>query len=240
MFKILLMTLSLIAAILINLIYVYVPTVFGGTPSLSNRLPLLFMPALYTHIIWIPIYVYAANWIRQFHFSHSSSSTRMQFYRFSLFIGAMLLHCGWILAWHFDFFGWTVALIAIQLALLLALYQTYPKRENQMHERLPISLFIGWLFIAFLANSIYLLTLLEWSGWGLSDPLWTIIYLTFATAFALHFLYHYTDRAISIVFIWTFVGIAIKNGTDELFVAAAALFLTAVLLFFLLKIPNRN
>lgn len=240
MFKILLLTLSLIAAILVNLIYVYIPTGVEGIPSLSNRLQILFMPALYVHLIWIPIYVYAAIWIRQFRTVHAKTSSFLQNTRFFLFFVALILQISWFFVWHYDFYGWTVLLIAAQLAIFLLLYWTYPKRENEANKRIPISLFIGWVFIAFLANSMYMLTFLEWSGWGLSNPLWTVILLTFATAFALHFLYHHADRAISIVFIWTFIGIAIKNGTEELFVSAAALFLTAVLLFGLLKIPSRK
>ena len=83
--------------------------------------------------------------------------------------------------------------------------------------------------MATIANISYVLTLHEWSGWGLSNPLWTVIYLTIATAIALHFLYHYADIAFSAVFIWAFIGITVKNGADELFVSAAALFLAATI-----------
>lgn len=79
-------------------------------------------------------------------------------------------------------------------------------------------------------NFNYVLTFREWSGWGLSDPLWTVIYLTIATAFALHFLYHHKDIPLNLVIVWTFIGIIVKNGVDELFVSAAALFLTAAIL----------
>lgn len=119
--------------------------------------------------------------------------------------------------------------MALLLFALLALYFTYPKKDNQLFGRIPIAINLGWIFFATIANISYVLTLHEWSGWGLSDPLWTVIYLTFATAIALHFLYHHADIALSSVFMWAFIGIAVKNGVDELFVSAAALFLTAVI-----------
>jgi hypothetical protein len=123
------------------------------------------------------------------------------------------------------------------LLLTAALYFTYPKRENRFWDRVPISLLFGCCFITLIELVNYLLTFHEWSGWGLSNSMWAVIYLTVSTAIALHFMYHHRDIAFNAVFIWVFIGIAVKNGFDELFVSTAALFLTAVIgaSFYLLK-----
>ena len=84
----------------------------------------------------------------------------------------------------------------------------------------------------------YAITWHNWSAFGLSDPLWAVIMLTIATAFALHFVYHYTDIPLGLVFIWTFVGIAMKNGFEELFVSVAALFLSAVIFGFIVWVKQ--
>ena len=123
------------------------------------------------------------------------------------------------------------------LLMITVLYFTYPKTENRFWDRVPISVLFGCTVISFIELIHYLLTFHEWSGWGLSISLWAVIYLTVSTAIALHFMYHYRDIAFNLVFIWFFIGIAVKNGFDELFVSTAALFLTAVIgaSFYLLK-----
>ena len=111
---------------------------------------------------------------------------------------------------------------------------------NHYFERIPIAIYLGWILIAFITNVSYVLTLHEWSGWGLSTPLWTVIYLTIAAAIALHFMYHHGDVAFNLVFIWAFVGIAVKNSFEELFVSAAALFLVMVIGAFILFLSKKE
>lgn len=74
----------------------------------------------------------------------------------------------------------------------------------------------------------------------MSDQLWTVIMLTFATALALHIRFHHMDIPFALVFIWAFIGIAIKHGTDEMLVTTASLFLSGVILTGILLIKKRT
>lgn len=132
--------------------------------------------------------------------------------------------------WHYGLFNWTVVVKLALLSLLLAFYFSYPKRENRLLGRIPFSLLVGWGVISTIANVSYTLMINDWSGMGLSDPLWTVIYLTISTAFALHFMYHHRDYVMNLVFVWAFIGIAFRNGTEELFISAAASFLCATII----------
>ena len=62
----------------------------------------------------------------------------------------------------------------------------------------------------------------------MSDPLWAVIMMTVGTALALHIRFHHFDIAYVFVFIWAFIGIAVRNGFEEFLVSTAALFLSAV------------
>ena len=75
---------------------------------------------------------------------------------------------------------------------------------------------------------------------GLSDPLWAVIMLTFGTAVALHLRFHYDDILFPIIYIWAFIGIAFKNGFEELLVTTAALFLSGVLVVGIIFIKKQK
>lgn len=229
MFRIMMMTFSLIAAILVDIAANIVP--FNGitTGEIANRLPVLFMPSGYVYAIWAVIYILLIVWLYGFWQDTKNSNHSLQNGRAALFISSSLLNIAWILFWHYGVFYWTIVIATALLFTLLAMYFTYPQRNTQLFGRLAIGVYLGWIFILTITNISYVLTFHEWSGWGLSDPLWTVIYLTIATAIALHFLYHHADIALNVVFMWTFVGIAVRNGADELFVSVAALFLTAAI-----------
>ncbi|WP_342514463.1 tryptophan-rich sensory protein [Sporosarcina sp. FSL K6-1522] len=229
MLRIMMMGLSLIAIGIVNVTTNTTPLNGQIIGSATNKLPVLFMPAGYVFIIWVIIYLLLIIWLYGFRQYHYNSPSSLQNRRTSLFVLSCLLTLAWILCWQYSFYSWTIITILALLLTLLILYFTYPKTDNQLFGRLPIGIFLGWVFILTITNVSYILTLHEWSGWGLSDPLWTVAYLTFATAVSLHFIYHHRDIALNSVFMWAFIGIAIHNGVNELFVSAAALFLTAVI-----------
>lgn len=234
MFKIIIMALALIAVIIVNGAANIVPLNGNTTVEIAHKLPILFMPANYVFFIWIVIYLLLAYWIFGFWKDRQSETNGLINRRMFLFILSSIFNIAWIVLWHYEYFNWTIVIMAILVATLVILYFTYPKYENRLQGRIPIALYLGWVMILFIINIIYVLTFHEWSGWGLSTPLWTVSYLTIATAIALHFMYHHRDIVLNIAFMWAFVGIAVKNGFEELFVSVAALFLAAALTVYLL------
>ena len=63
MFRIIIMTLSLIAVILINAAANIMPLNGKTTGEIANRLPVLFTPANYVFFIWPVIYLLLAYWL---------------------------------------------------------------------------------------------------------------------------------------------------------------------------------
>lgn len=197
--------------------------------DLLNRLPILFIPANYVFYITPVIYLLLAFWIFGLKRDSKNISRKTYNLRVVLFILSTFFKIAYILLWHYEFFKISTVILIISLITLATLYFTYPKYENIFWKRIPISFYFGWTIFIFATNVNYLLTLYEWSGWGLSINLWTVIFLTIVTAVALHFLYHHHDFSLNILFMWAFIGIAVRNGFNALFVSSASLFLTAVI-----------
>lgn len=235
------MGIALIATVVVNALANILPINGQTTGEISNRLPVLFTPAGYVFSIWGVIYVLAAIWII-YQYVLLKRGTPPVAKRTVLFMLSSLFNIGWILTWHYEYFLYTLVMMVGLVVVLALLYSSYPRKGWDWKERGPISVYLGWVCVALVANISYVLTYYEWDGWGVSDQLWTVGVLTFATAIALHFRYHYYDRIMQLVFIWAFVGIAVRLGLDELLVSAAALFLSSVLVAGILYLnkPVRN
>ncbi|MBD7908620.1 hypothetical protein [Sporosarcina gallistercoris] len=195
------------------------------TIEIAHKLPILLMPADFTFLVRPVIFLFLAYWIVQFHSNHSHSVKRIVF-----FIIACVTNAAWFPFWHYGYFGWACLSTLVAAFSLFALYRSYPKKENDWGERVPIALLFSWTVVSFVMNANYLLVLDEWNRLGLSSVLWTIINLTILTAIALHFNYHYRDWIISTIFIWVFLGIIVNIRFEELFVTLSTLFLIVIMI----------
>ncbi|MGE6415479.1 TspO/MBR family protein [Planococcus kocurii] len=239
MIRILLMTISFIAVIVMNTLANTLPLNDQTTGDVSNRLLVLFTPAGYVFSIWSIIYLLLAVWIVAFWIRLRKGQTPS--HKITLFfVLSCLFNISWLLLWHYEFFAWSIVAMLGYLIALIALYLQYGNSERSFTERLPISINMGWISVATIANISFVLTFYNWSGWGLSDQLWTVIMLTVATAIALHIRFHHMDIPFALVFIWAFIGIAVKHGTDEMLVTTASLFLSGVILTGILLIKKRT
>ena len=238
MVRILLMTLAFLAVVTLNALANILPLNGQTTGDISNRLPVLFTPAGYVFSIWSIIYILLAAWIIGFWVRWKKGqlpSYKVTFY-FTLSAAFNII---WLLLWHYEFFAWTLIAMAGYLISLIALYLQYSNEDRSWTGRLPISVNMGWISVAAIANASYVLTHYNWGGWGLSDQLWVVIMLTVGTALALHIRFHHYDVPYALVFIWAFIGIAVKHGTDKLLVTTASLFLSGVIFTGILLIKKR-
>ena len=97
-------------------------------------------------------------------------------------------------------------------------YQALPsQRENPRLRR------VGYLFV----NATTVLNYLNWSGWGISPEIWTVIMLAAATIIGSLVSRTRGDAAYMLVLVWAFVGIAVKHAATP--VVATAAWIAAVL-----------
>ena len=242
MVKIILLILSFIATITVHILANTLPINGQTTESILNRLPIFFTPAHYVFFIWIIIYILLACWIWN-SIKEYWATRQLPLKRVLLFAVTSIFQIAWILFWHFELFNYSIVMLFALLGTLFLLYISYPTQQQNWMSRLPISIYIGWIFIETFINLDYLLTYYEFGGLGMTKSLWTVIILTIATAIALHFRYHYEDRVIVVTFIWSFIGLAVRHLLNELLISTASIFLSCVLvvgILFIKKTPPKH
>jgi translocator protein len=201
------------------------------TGEISDKLDVLFTPAGYVFSIWGFIYILLGIWIlREF----PKDRRNLPLYEVTslFFILSCLLNSAWIFAWHYEFFLVSVLLLTGLLLTLIFLYIRLQHTSPSFFDRLPFSVYLGWVSVAVIANISYYLVYIGWNGFGLSDAAWTIIMLCLASAIAIVFRIKNSDRIYPLVFVWAFIGIAVRNWSEHAAVSYTALGLTAVMLVF--------
>lgn len=243
MVKIILLILSFICTVTVNILANTLPINNQTSVAISNRIPVLFTPAHYVFYIWFLIYILLAFWLWNVIREYKITTHKIPWNRVLLFLASCIFNIAWIFFWHYELFNYSLITIIALLWTLFILYMTYSTEEKNWKSRVPISIYLGWIFVATLANLDFISTYYEFGGFGMTKSLWVVIFLTIATAIALHFRYHYNDRAIVLVFIWAFIGIAARHKFDELLITSASLFLSSVLLvgiLFIKKTPSKH
>lgn len=233
---------SLIAAAIFTLCPFWMPVYGKSTIETINRLPLLISPASYVYIFWFFLFIVLFFWAINYS-KNRNSETFITSAQTFLFLLVMLFQILSIYLWNHGVLLYSFLSIALQLLMLFALYLTYPMQGEYLKNRTPIAIYFGWTTFIFIIHGYYLLVYNEWNGFGLSNALWTVIILTFATLVALHLRYHHYDIAYPLVFVWCFIGIAMSNGFEELLVTTSSLFLSGVLIvgiLFMKKNPARQ
>ncbi|MGD6830841.1 tryptophan-rich sensory protein [Sutcliffiella halmapala] len=226
--KLWLNVIAFLLVIIVNYLSNALPLNGQTTGEISNRLNVLFTPAGYVFSIWGLIYLLLGVWIiRQF----PKGRRNLPIYQntSSLFVLSCILNSAWVVLWHYEFFVTTVAIMLSLLLTLMALYKKVQVSDPGLFDRLPFSIYLGWISVATIANISYVLTNLEWDGFGLSNVTWTIIMLVVATLLAIWFNMANRDRVYPLVFVWAFIGIGVKNMEAYSNVSYVAYSLAAVI-----------
>jgi translocator protein len=201
------------------------------TGEISNRLDVMFTPAGYVFSIWGLIYILLGIWVLR-GFPKDRRDLPLYENTSLFFILSCLLNSAWIFAWHYEFFLVSVLLLTGLLLTLIFLYVRLQVASPSFFDRLPFSVYLGWVSVAVIANISYYLVYIGWDGFGLPDAAWTIIMLSVASALAIVFRIKNSDRIYPLVFVWAFIGIAVRNWGQHAAVAYTALGLAAVILIF--------
>ncbi|MBM7619851.1 hypothetical protein JOC95_001703 [Bacillus tianshenii] len=219
---------AFLLVVLVNYLSNALPLNGQTAGEISDRLNVLFTPAGYVFSIWGLIYLLLGVWvIRQF----PKNRRNLPIYQNTsgLFILSCILNSTWVVLWHYEFFVTTIAVMLSLLLTLIALYKKVQVSDPGLFDRLPFSIYLGWVSVATIANISYVLVYLEWDGFGLSDVTWTIIMLVVATLLAIWFNMANRDRVYPLVFVWAFIGIGVKNMEAYTNVAYVAFSLAAVI-----------
>lgn len=240
---------SLAGVITVNFLANALPIAGKTTGELSDLYPSLFTPAGFTFSIWGVIYilliifaVYQAKGL-----FGNSNIPQNDFVRKigPWFMISSLGNMSWIFAWHYQVVWLSMLLMLVILISLIKMYLNLgigqrivsKNQRNMVHH--PVSVYLGWITVATIANASTLLIDLNWNGFGISGEIWTALMIAAATLITIAVLFVKRDLFYSLVIIWAFIGIVSKrvSAGEPLYLsivilASAGIFLIAATIIF--------
>ncbi len=217
---------STLAAIFINGLAVALPLNGQDTGAISDQFKVFFVPAGYVFSIWGIIYIGMISYAIFQILPAQSSNQRLQSagWWFTL---SNVANGVWIFLWHYNFFPATLVVMAILLVSLIMVYLRLGigTRSVAGAERwaawLPVSIYLAWVSVATIANATELFYYLGWEGAPLDGQVWAVIMLVVALVVGGLMAARHGDAAYLGVFVWSFVGIAVKQADFPLVANAA-------------------
>lgn len=203
------------------------------TGEISDSLNVLFTPAGYVFSIWSLIYLLVfiwliMQWIRK-------ETTTLQAVLFST---SSILNVLWLVTYHYEFF-WTSTVIMVALLLtLIALYLTYPRGNWHVAERLPFSIYLGWISVATIANFSFTMKDAGISL-GISEVYGTILLMFVAMLIAIASRFISRDVFFPLVIVWAFTGIIAANTAQEI-VVMTTIFILIIMITIILGFLKRK
>jgi hypothetical protein len=192
-----------------------------NTGELSDMYPNLFVPAGITFSIWGVIYILLAIFsIYSLILVFKGSETNRIYYNgFGLYFAfSSIGNIAWIFLWHYKLLALSVLAM---LLILVSLIFTYIRIQGSTHNlpkakllllKIPISIYLGWICVATIANITAFLADRGWNGFGISEVVWTVVVITVAAVLGIAFIIKNNDIFYPLVVIWAFIGIIIKRN----------------------------
>lgn len=207
------------------------------TRTISDMFPNFFTPAGYVFSIWGVIYLGLLAFTIYHSLPAQRTNPRLRGLGW-LFILSNLFNSSWIFAWHYLLFPLSWVLMLGILGTLLAFFVRMGVRPFNTTERwtihVPFSIYTGWISVATIANTTILLQDLGFSGGPLPEPVWSVVVMVVGTAIAAYILLTRQNVAYGAVFVWAFVGIAVKYSATALVAYTAGVLAGVILVLVLL------
>jgi len=231
--KRLLMILSLVLTLVVNILANSLPINGLTTGEISDRFPILFVPAGYVFSIWGLIYLALIGFAVYILTPRGIANKKIDAIAW-WFVAGNLFNTAWILLWHYlaftltliPIFGLLISLIAIYL--ILGIGKTKHTWTEKLFVTLPFSIYLGWATVAVVANVSQVFYTAGWLNGILTDPLWAVLMLAVASILGVLMILVRREIAYPLVLVWAFVGIWVKQ-TETPIVATTALIAAGVL-----------
>lgn len=232
--------LAFLAMIIINAMANLLPIGGHTTGQISSQYPNLFTPAPFTFAIWGVIYLFMCIYIvMQLVMSNNNMSLqRVQSSIGIWFIVSCLFNIAWIFCWHYSRIGLSVvAMLLLLLTLIIINVRLTIGPNATIFEYITVygfNIYLGWITAATIANISVFLVKIKWSGFGISDVIWTYIVIAVATLISIGFVMFGRRYLAAGAIIWAFWGIFMKhissdNAMRKPSVAACAMIAIAII-----------
>jgi benzodiazapine receptor len=243
---------AILGSVIFNALVNILPLNGVTTGEVSNAYPNLFTPANYVFSIWGVIYtllfVFMFYQIR----SNQRGAEYLREIGFLYLVGA-LFNIVWLTIFHYsypspnDFILLTTIPIVGLFLMLLWIYLRLGvgvrevSRGVKLAVHLPLSVYLGWLSVATIANTASVLNYLGRSPGipAVVQETWTAAVIVVAVAITLLMLIRRKDFAFGLVVVWATAGIAARQASIPVIyftaLGAAIVVLIAIILLPLLK-----
>jgi hypothetical protein len=215
---------AVILTIIVNGLANLLPIGGKNTAELSDNIPNLFVPAGITFSIWSVIYVLIIMFVIYLAkdlFKKEKTTTPFLEKISFLFILASVANIIWIFLWHYEqvLLSLLAMLVLFVSLLLMYLRLNIGIEKVSLKERIfihvPISVYIGWITVATIANVTAVLVTIGWNGFGISGEIWTMLVIIVAAIITILILIKRKDCAYSAVIIWALIGIYLKRSVVD-------------------------
>lgn len=231
--------LAYVAMIVVNGLANTLPLNGQTTGEISDRFQVYSVPAGYVFSIWGLIYLLLLGFAIYQALPAQRENPRLRRVGY-LFALSSLFNIIWIFLWHYDAFVLTLVAMGGLLLTLIAIYlrldinrTVVSRRENWLVE-IPFSVYLGWITVATVANVTVVLDYLKWGGWGIRADAWAVIMLVVGAAITLAVVLTRGDVAYTLVILWAYAGIAVRQAGVP--VVATAAWVMAVLVALLVPL----
>lgn len=208
-----------IAMVAVNFLANGLPINNRSTGQISDAYPNLFAPAGLTFSIWGLIYLLLAGYVVYQFINKGQKEEDLLGKINPFFIATSLANISWIFAWHYDYIGLSVLIMAALLFLLIKIADILRAEHFASREKLfiwaPFSVYFGWITVAAIANITVFLVSVGWNGFGVADFVWTSIILLVGALIGILRMLKDKNIAYGLVLVWAYLGILLKHLSPD-------------------------
>lgn len=221
---------AVIATILVNTLSNFFPPGGANVGELANTIlnGVQVIPANYAFAIWGLIYIgLIAYSVYQFRPVREGDTTLRQVD--ILLIIACVAQVFWIYLFTLRQFWWSVLAMLVILGCLIGAYlqldigRTRASRNRKWYANVPFSVYLGWISVATIVNIAAALYRTNWNGWGISPEGWTATMIVVSAIIAAIVAIQRADIAFTLVFVWAYIAIAIRQADEPTIWITAAI-----------------
>jgi hypothetical protein len=215
-----LVVLSVLATLAVNILANALPFNSITTAQVSDRFHVYFVPAGYVFSIWGLIYIGLIAYAVFQALPSQRDNPRMRKTGYPMVV-AGLANMIWLFLWHYEQFALTLPAMFTLLAMLILTYlnlgigRTPVDRAETWAVHVPVSIYLGWITVATIANVTDVLWFWNWNGFGISARDWTLVLFAAVLVIAGLMSLNRRDVAYNLVIIWALVGIAVKQAAAK-------------------------
>ena len=226
-----------VLVVVVNALATTIPLGGMTTGQLSDLYPNLFVPAGLTFSIWGIIYLLLGIYVVYglvFVVRKSEPTNGFIEKVGILFIISCIANAGWIFSWQYRVLPLSLVCIVVLLLSLILMYnrlsigKTNAGATEKYMVHLPMSVYIGWISIATIANVTVLLVFYRWNRFGIDEQIWAAVMMAVGILLGIVMLFYRKDIFYTLVIDWALLGILLKRTAVD-GIAAQAVVVTSII-----------